>query len=176
MKEKLKKIFNNKIFMFIFGGVLFSAVSVYAVSYFPSNQVTYDNKTSGLKSSDVQGAIDELYTTCSKATSSGKYMYYAVTNYTVNNDFGYSIPYSGNLNRCDLDGSNCSLLAKFYPNQNINSIYVTSDYLYYVVTSYTANNDLGYSIPYSGNLNRCDLDGSNCSLLANVYPNQNITF
>ena len=119
MKEKLKKIFNNKIFMFIFGGVLFSAVSVYAVTYFPSNQVTYDNKTSGLKSSDVQGAIDELYTTCSKATSSGKYMYYTVTSYTANNDLGYFIPYSGNLNRCDLDGSNCSQLAKVYPNQNI---------------------------------------------------------
>ena len=29
------------------------SVGVYAVTYFPSNQVTYDNKTSGLKSSDV---------------------------------------------------------------------------------------------------------------------------
>ena len=37
------------------------SVGVCAVTYFPSNQVTYDNKTSGLKSSDVQGAIDELY-------------------------------------------------------------------------------------------------------------------
>lgn len=37
MREKLKKIFNNKIFVFILGGLLFSVVSVYAVTYFPSN-------------------------------------------------------------------------------------------------------------------------------------------
>ena len=29
-----------------------------------SNYVSYDNKTSGLESTDVQGAIDELYNTC----------------------------------------------------------------------------------------------------------------
>ncbi len=35
-----------------------------AMTYFPSNQTVYDNKTSGLKSTDVQGAIDELYNVC----------------------------------------------------------------------------------------------------------------
>ena len=43
------------------------SVGVCAVTYFPSNQVTYDNKTSGLKSIDVQGAIDELYNECSSS-------------------------------------------------------------------------------------------------------------
>lgn len=69
MKKRLKKIFNNKIFMFIFGGVLFSAVSVCAVTYFPSNQVTYDNSSSKLSSTNVQGAIDELYNICFPSSS-----------------------------------------------------------------------------------------------------------
>ena len=39
-------------------------VSVIAATYFPSNQVTYENGTSGMQATDVQGAIDELYNTC----------------------------------------------------------------------------------------------------------------
>ena len=35
-----------------------------AATFFPSNNVTYDNTESGLNSTDVQGAIDELYTSC----------------------------------------------------------------------------------------------------------------
>ena len=64
MKEKIKKILNSKIFVFLLGGVLLSTVSVYAVTYFPSNQVTYDNSSSKLNSTNVQGAIDELYNEC----------------------------------------------------------------------------------------------------------------
>ena len=41
-------------------------VSVIATTYFPSNQVTYENGTSGLESNNVQGAIDELYKTCTE--------------------------------------------------------------------------------------------------------------
>lgn len=67
MKEKVKNIFKNRIFIFVLGGLLFSSISVYAVTYFPSNQVTYDNGESGLESTDVQGAIDELYNTCSSS-------------------------------------------------------------------------------------------------------------
>ena len=33
--------------------------------HIPSNEVTYDNQTSNLQSNNVQGAIDELYYTCS---------------------------------------------------------------------------------------------------------------
>ena len=69
MKEKIKKIFKNRIFICILTAVVASTVSVYAVTYFPSNQVTYDNKTSGLSSTDVQGAIDELYNTCFPPTA-----------------------------------------------------------------------------------------------------------
>ena len=46
--------------------------SVYAATYFASNDVTYDNTVSGLSSTDVQGAIDELYTECTKEPTAGE--------------------------------------------------------------------------------------------------------
>ena len=64
MKEKLHKIFKNNIFCFILGVLITSTLSVAAATFFPSNNVTYDNKESGLTSTDVQGAIDELYSEC----------------------------------------------------------------------------------------------------------------
>ena len=103
MKNKFNKILKNRIFIFVLGGVLFGAVSVYAVTYFSSNQVTYDNGTSKLQSTNVQGAIDELYNTCSKAVSSGEYIYYAITQYR---EQGY--PSQGILYRCNLNGGSCS--------------------------------------------------------------------
>lgn len=70
MKEKLKKIFKNRIFIFSLGILLSGSVSVFAVTYFPSDDVTYDNTESGLSSTNVQGAIDELYNTCTFETNS----------------------------------------------------------------------------------------------------------
>ena len=68
MKEKIRKTLKNRILIFILGGLIFSSVSVYAITYFPSNDVTYDNTKSGLTSTNVQGAIDELYKTCKTET------------------------------------------------------------------------------------------------------------
>ena len=97
MRGKLKKIFNNKIFVFILGGLLFSVVSVYAVTYFPSNQVTYDNSSSKLSSTNVQGAIDELYKTCQAASSvsSGDYIYFYLPTNNVDTQGFYRIPING---------------------------------------------------------------------------------
>lgn len=64
----MKKIFKSKVFILIIFIFVFGVISVSAVTYFPSNDVTYNNETSGLKSTDVQGAIDELYTTCQMAS------------------------------------------------------------------------------------------------------------
>ena len=75
MIKRLKKIIKSKTFIFILGGILCSTITAYAVTYFPSNQVTYDNSTSKLNSTNVQGAIDELYKTCSSAQISGDYIY-----------------------------------------------------------------------------------------------------
>ncbi len=101
MKEKVKKVLKNRMFIFVCGGLLFSSVSVFAITYFPSNQVTYDNETSGLSSTDVQSAIDELYENCSVMTSSSKYLYFA-----VNNEGSSGEASGGVLYRTDLNGGN----------------------------------------------------------------------
>ena len=61
---KIKEFLKKNLIGFILGIVSAWAIIVYAETYFPSNNVTYDNTESGLKSSDVQGAIDELYGVC----------------------------------------------------------------------------------------------------------------
>ena len=53
---------------FILFILISGAVSVYALTIFPSSGVTYDNSTNGLVSTNVQGAIDELYNMCSVST------------------------------------------------------------------------------------------------------------
>ncbi len=160
MKGKLKKIFNNKIFIFIFGGVLFSAVSVYAVTYFPSNQVTYDNSSSKLSSTNVQGAIDELYNTCSKVASSGKYLYFGA-NKRYDNSGGIMASY---VYRCNLDGNSCLDIFSS-SNLEIAGIYATSENLYFVAHEYyTSGRILG------GYIYRCNLDGSSCSI---IFSNSN---
>ena len=64
MKEKTKEFLKKYLIGFILGVVLAGAIIVYAETYFPSNDVTYDNTESGLSSTNVQGAIDELYGVC----------------------------------------------------------------------------------------------------------------
>ncbi len=64
MKEKIKKIVLGYLPGFIIGIIICGGVSVIAMTYFPSNQTTYDNSNSGMQATDVQGAIDELYNTC----------------------------------------------------------------------------------------------------------------
>lgn len=89
MKEKIKKVFKSKIFFFILGVFVCGTAGVYAATYFPSVDVTYDNTGSGLESMDVQGAIDELYNTCSKVVSTGDYIFVSWLN-TYSNSFGIS--------------------------------------------------------------------------------------
>ena len=64
MKEEIKKIIFGYLPGFITGLIICGTISVIAATYFPSNDVTYDNTESGLKSTNVQGAIDELYGVC----------------------------------------------------------------------------------------------------------------
>ena len=72
MKEKIKKVLKNRIFIFVMSAILFSVVGVSAATYFESGAVTYDNTESGLTSTNVQGAIDELYSNCQNSESGGK--------------------------------------------------------------------------------------------------------
>ena len=64
MKEKTKEFMKKYLIGFILGVLTVGIIKVSAETFFPSNQVTYDNTESGLSSSNVQGAIDELYNTC----------------------------------------------------------------------------------------------------------------
>ena len=69
IKKNRKYYIKTNIIGFIVGGLLISGVAVYAAVTFPSNDVTYDNKESGLSSTDVQGAIDEIYNICTTVPS-----------------------------------------------------------------------------------------------------------
>ena len=72
MKDKIKKIILGYLPGFITGIIICGSISVIAATYFPSNDVTYNNKESGLESTDVQGAIDELYGVCAAEPSAGE--------------------------------------------------------------------------------------------------------
>ena len=63
-KEKVKEIAKKYLIGFILGVVSAYTISVIAATYFPSNQTTYDNTNTELKSENVQDAIDELYGVC----------------------------------------------------------------------------------------------------------------
>ncbi len=68
--KKISKV-KSKLFYFSLGVIACSVVGVAAATYFPSNDVTYDNTESGLTSTNVQGAIDELYNACKTPSSGG---------------------------------------------------------------------------------------------------------
>ena len=61
---KIKELSKKYLIGFILGIIVSGAISVMAATYFPSNQTTYDNSVSGLQSTNVQDAIDELYGVC----------------------------------------------------------------------------------------------------------------
>ena len=62
-KIKFTYIKNNKkvIIAFTMGAIIFSGITAGATSLIYSKDVTYDNTSSGLSSTTVQGALDELY-------------------------------------------------------------------------------------------------------------------
>ena len=68
----MKKYYLKKnLISFFIGLLIFGSVGVYAVVNFYSKDVKYENKTSGLSSNNVQGAIDELYEACTKVSAPG---------------------------------------------------------------------------------------------------------
>ena len=67
--NKLIQKIKNNIPGFVTGILMCSMVGVAAATYFPSNSVTYSNTLSGLKATDVQSAIDELYNKCFPPTA-----------------------------------------------------------------------------------------------------------
>ena len=67
-----KQYIKTNLIIFIFAHILTLSVGVYAAVTFPSNEVSYSNIESGLNSTNVQGAIDELYETCTKEPTAGE--------------------------------------------------------------------------------------------------------
>lgn len=55
------KITKHGVFGFILGAIIFGSISAYAVTIISSSSVSYLNTSSGITSTNVQGAIDELY-------------------------------------------------------------------------------------------------------------------
>ena len=65
MKQKYnKKYLKTNFVSFIIVLIIFGSIGVYAAITFSSDDVSYDNSISGLKSTSVKGAIDELYAEC----------------------------------------------------------------------------------------------------------------
>ena len=69
--KKAKEFLKKYLIGFILGLITTLSISVIAATYFPSGDVTYDNKESGLESQNVQGAIDELYGICTTPSTAG---------------------------------------------------------------------------------------------------------
>lgn len=131
MKEKVKKVLKNRMFIFVCGGLFFSTVSVFAITYFPSNQVTYDNETSGLKATQVQAAIDELYSTCKNNTSgsgTGNNIYF---HYQGNDGDGsgiYKMPINGgSLTKIEAHGIGNVIK----PYEDADTFLIRNDYIYF---------------------------------------------
>ena len=68
-KGKVRK----NLIIFAIGFLIFGSIGVCAITYFPSNQVTYDIKTSGLNATEVQTAIDELYSKAKSCSSDSRF-------------------------------------------------------------------------------------------------------
>lgn len=102
--KKLRKLLKTNIkivLAFIIGGIVFGTIGVYAATTLLSQSVYYNNSTSGATSTNVQGAIDELYTrsnTWINPMNMGTPQYYA---------FGI---YKG---WCTITDTNCNSYADF---------------------------------------------------------------
>ncbi len=60
--KKIFKFVKQNIIGFIIGGIVFGSLGVYAAGVIAANEVTYSNASSGLSSTNVKGALDELNT------------------------------------------------------------------------------------------------------------------
>ena len=83
--ENKKKYLKTNIISFIVGTIIFGSIGVYAVVTFSSNDVTYDNRESGLTSTSVKGAIDELYAECIYVPTGGEAILENIAWNSINN-------------------------------------------------------------------------------------------
>ena len=62
--KKIKEFSKKYLIGTIIGIFVFGIGGVYATTYIQSNRITYDHYANSMSSTEVQGAIDELYNTC----------------------------------------------------------------------------------------------------------------
>lgn len=177
-----KRNFKEIIIGTVIGIILCSIVGVCAVTYFPSNQTTYDNKASSLNATNVQDAIDELYNQCGHLTELNNYLYYIepqdgifqmnlnsgktsrIGKYGINptsifikDNYIYYANSSG-IYRMDIDGNNQVRLST---SKNVYHLYVTQQYIYYI---YAYSNSYQY-------IHRMNLDGTSDTNIKELYGN-----
>lgn len=141
MKKLKDKIINNKKYILgIITGILISGTTVYAATVISAANVSYSNTSSKLSSTDVQSAIDELYT---KANSSklGKYvsMTPTISSYTTDKTkTGVSSTQTINPKELNLwriisvnDDGTIDMISEYTSSVAI-SFYGTTGYKYYV--------------------------------------------
>lgn len=150
MKEKVKQLFKSNILYFALAIFMIGTIGVSAVTYFPSNQVTYDNSSSKLNSTNVQGALDELYAKCKTCTSGGTdssrdYIYYAKDN----GSFSW-------IYRVSINGGQVVQIGEKEYN-TITGIGVSGNYIYYAAE----NNSFGF-------IYKMSINGGNLTQLARL--------
>lgn len=74
---KIKYYIKKNIYIFLLGTIVFTTIGVFAVITFASSDVSYDNSNSGLTSTNVKDAIDELYKQCKNKTVYYNYNIYS---------------------------------------------------------------------------------------------------
>ena len=158
MGKKLKVFLKNRILIFILGGLIFNAVSVFAATYFLSNDVIYDNSTSGLKSTDVQGAIDELYGVCSLCKFSDNYIFY-IARVDNSHDGIYKLSING--------GTPTLLMSYNYDLDNVSSLTASNEYIFYIARVDNSHDGI-YRLSING--------GTPTLLMSYNYDWDNVTF
>ena len=83
--KKLLQLMKQNVIGFIVDGIVFGSLVAYATSL-GSDDVTYDNTTSGSSATTVKEAIDDLYT---KASSGGSIVFKRLTSSTTSVDCGF---------------------------------------------------------------------------------------
>lgn len=116
MKKIVNKIKQNaKAIAAFLLGIALTGGTVYAATVLPSSQVGYDNSTSGLAATDVQGALDELYTKANHCKLDFRQEF--LQNVDSPNDFSYMFEDSTNIPCLDLsnwDTSNVTRMSRMF--------------------------------------------------------------
>ena len=162
MKLISKKVISHTI-AFVLGAIVFVIIGVYAASTLSSSSVYYDNSESGGSSTNVSGAIDELYEKISKShcVERGELVTFKVGDYVkmTPNDKEYTLKshYTGYTSDQVINPSELTLWRV---------IHLNSDNTVTIISEYTTSVKI-----YFGGVVGYQYFVSNLNGLANLYEN-----